>query len=284
MPYGDLIKQKCQRFATLKDMEKHKTTIEEREEYVPWIQKGIIIYAGVDYKEILKQAEKEADIIGWDGGNNDFSFYVPDINIVVVDPHRVGHETAYHPGETNLRMADIIVVNKIDSAAKKDVEQLIRNCKKINKKASVIKARSNVFVEDANLVKGKRVLVIEDGPTMTHGGMKMGAGMIAAKKYKAKEIVNAKRYAVGSIKEVYREFPHLDKVLPAMGYGKKQVKELERTINVTKCDLVLNGSPGNLSQILKVNKPIVNVRYELKEIGSQTLKNILKQKRRVWLK
>ncbi|MCH7568598.1 MAG: GTPase [Nanoarchaeota archaeon] len=275
MPYGDLIKQKCQRYGEYSDLKKHNCTIEEREEYEPWIKMGIPIYSGIDYLEIIKKAEKEAEIIIWDGGNNDFPFYVPDLHVVVVDPHRAGHELLYHPGEMNFRMADVIVINKIDTAPKQGIKTIEENIKKVNPKAIVIKAESKIIVSDKNLLKGKRTIVVEDGPTLTHGGMGFGAGYIAAKRNKA-TIISPRRYAVGSIKKIYEKYKQVENVLPAMGYGKKQIKELEKTINKAKCDVVVDATPVNLSRIIKINKPIVRVEYVLKERGL-SLESVLKK-------
>ena len=275
MPYGNLKRELCERFATYEDLNKYKTTIEEREEYEPHINNGIVVYAGVDYEKILRQAEKEADVIIWDGGNNDFSFIRPDLNIVVVDPHRAGHELKYHPGETNLRMADVVIVNKIDSAKRSDIRQVIKNTKSVNPKAKIILAKSVVTVDKPELIKRKRVLVVEDGPTLTHGGMPYGAGTVAAKRYNCK-VIDARQHAVGSIKEVYKNFPHLKKELPAMGYSKKQIRELERTINSAKCDAVIDATPVTLPRLFKINKPVVQVNYELQEVGKLNLKKVLK--------
>ena len=275
MPYGDLVKQKCQRFGSYDDLKKHKVTIEEREEYEPWIEKGIPIYAGVDYQEILNKAEKEAEVIIWDGGNNDFSFYHSDLNIVIVDPHRPGHELIYYPGFVNLLLADVIVINKIGTAPKKGIETVERNIKKYNSKAKVIKAKSLLKVDQSSLIKGKNVLIVEDGPTLTHGGMSYGAGSIAAEKFEAKSVVDAEKYAVGSIKNIYKRYKHLKKVLPAMGYSRRQILELEKTINKAKCDLVIDGTPVNLSKLIKIRKPIVTVDYYIEEVGKK-LKDVLK--------
>jgi len=276
MPYGDLVKQKVQRFAAYSDLDKHECTIEEREEYEPHIDKGIIVYAGVDYGAILKQAEKEADVILWDGGNNDFPFYRSDLEIVVADPHRAGHELRYYPGETNFRRAGVIVINKMDTASKDQVDIVLRNIKMVNPKASVIRANSAITAENGRAIAGKRVLVIEDGPTVTHGGMKFGAGFVAAQKYGAAEIIDPRPFAVGSIKKTFLKYNHLDKVLPAMGYGEKQVRELAETINRTDCDLVVSGTPIDLNRVLTTNKKLLRVRYELQEIGLPTLKDVLK--------
>jgi predicted GTPase len=277
MPYGDLVKQKVQRFATYEDLDRHKCTIEEREEYEPHIDNGIVVYAGVDYGAILKQAEKEADVIVWDGGNNDFPFYKSDLEIVVVDPHRAGHELTYHPGETNFRRADVYVVNKIDSADEEKVNLVMTNIKNINPKAKVIRANSPIILQDGSQITGKRVLVIEDGPTLTHGGMRYGAGIVAAQKYGAAEIIDPRPYAVGSIKKTFEKYNHLDKVLPAMGYGEKQMKELASTIDQINCDLVVSATPIDLNRVIKVNKPMLRVRYELEEIGTPNLKSVLNE-------
>jgi predicted GTPase len=277
MPYGDLEKQVVQRFATYEDLDAHECTIEEREEYEPHIDKGIIVYAGVDYEKILRQAEKEADVILWDGGNNDTPFYVPDLHIVVADPHRAGHGKKYHPGETNIRMADVVIINKIDTADARDVEAVKDVIAELNPEARVIPAASPLSVEDPEAIRGKRVLVIEDGPTVTHGEMKFGAGMIAAQKAGAKEIIDPRPYAVGTIKSTFDKYRHLEKVLPAMGYGNHQVKDLENTINAADCDVVVSGTPIDLKRVLKdVRKPIVRVRYDLQVLGEVTLEDILR--------
>ena len=276
MPYGDLAKQKVQRYATYADLDKYECTIEEREEYEPHIDNGIIIYSGVDYGAILKRAEKEADVILWDGGNNDFSFYKSDLEIVVADPLRAGHELLYHPGETNFRRADVIVINKMDTASKAQVDIVLKNAKAVNPKAVIIRANSKITVANGKQIAGKRVLVIEDGPTLTHGGMKYGAGIVAAQKFGAAEIIDPRPYAVGSIKKTFEKYNHLDKVLPAMGYGEKQTQELDETIDRTDCDLVVSGTPIDLKRVISPNKRILRVRYELEEIGSPTLKDVLK--------
>ena len=275
MPYGDLVKQKVQRFASYEDLDKNECTIEEREEYEPYIDMGGVVYAGVDYEAILRQAEKEADVIIWDGGNNDFPFYKPDLWIVVADPHRPGHEMKYHPGETNFRAADVIIINKMDTANRDDIQEIFDSIEKANPNATVIEAASPLFVDKPELIKGKRVLVVEDGPTLTHGGMRYGAGYVAAKKYGAKEIVDPRPYAVGSIIDTYRKYSHLHVILPAMGYGEKQMKELEETINNADVDVVVSGTPIDLNRVIKVNKPIVRVRYELDEIGKPDLNDVL---------
>lgn len=277
MPYGDLSKQICQRFASYEDLDFHKCTIEEREEYEPHIDMGIVVYAGVDYEVILREAQKEADIIVWDGGNNDFPFYRSDLHIVLVDPHRPGHEMKYHPGETNLRMADVLVINKIDTASPEGIDAVRKSIEAVNPNAMVVEAASPIFVEDPEKIKGKRVLVIEDGPTLTHGEMTYGAGYVAAKKYGASEIVDPRKYSVGSIKDTYEKYKHLSLILPAMGYGEEQMRELEETINNCDCDTVIIGTPIDLTRIIKINKPAVRVKYRLQEIGEPTLEQILKR-------
>ncbi|NYZ76671.1 GTPase [Candidatus Micrarchaeota archaeon] len=277
MPYGDLNEQIWQRFATYKDLDKHKTTIEEREEYEPHIDNGTVVFAGVDYEKILREAEKEADIIVWDGGNNDTSFIKPDLSIVVADPHRAGHELLYYPGETNIRLADIVVINKVDSAEPKNIELVKSNVKMLNPKARIIEADSEITVDNINMVKGKRVLIVEDGPTVTHGEMKYGAGYVVAKRIGVKEIIDPRPYAVGSIKKTFQKYTHLSQVLPAMGYGKKQVSELEATINAADCDAVLSATPIDLRRVLTVNKPMVRARYELKEKGSYGIEQVISE-------
>ncbi len=264
MPYGDLSKQICQRFAEISDLDKHDCTIEEREEYEPHIAAGNVIYAGIDYEKILREAEKEADVILWDGGNNDMAFYQPDLYIVVVDPHRPGHERRYYPGETNLYMADLIVVNKMDTADQAAIDTVLSNVAECNPNATVVRANSPVTVEQPELVKGKKVLVVEDGPTLTHGEMKYGAGHVAAQNLGA-TIVEPRPYAVGSIKDTYAKYTHVSEVLPAMGYGDKQMKELEDTINAVPCDAVIIGTPIDLGRMLNINKPSTRVLYELEE-------------------
>jgi predicted GTPase len=278
MPYGDLEKQAVQRFADYDDLDKHECTIEEREEYEPHIDKGIVVYAGVDYEKILRQAEQEADVVLWDGGNNDTPFYSPDLHIVVADPHRAGHGKLYHPGETNMRMADVIVINKIDTADPKNVEAVKAVIEELNPKARVVMAESPLTVEDSDAIKGKRVLVIEDGPTVTHGEMSFGAGLIAAQNAGALTIIDPRPFAVGSIKGTFEKYSHLERVLPAMGYGSRQVDELERTINASDCDIVVSGTPIDLKRVLKhVNKPIVRVRYDLRVIGEPTIDDLLRE-------
>ena len=276
MPYGDLAKQAVQRFATYADLDKHDCTIEEREEYEPHLDRGSIVYAGVDYEAILRQAEKEADVILWDGGNNDLPFYKPNLHITVADPHRPGHELRYHPGEANLRLADVIVINKVDTANPDSVAQVRRSIAEVNPSAMVIEAASPITVSgDPNELRGKKVLVVEDGPTLTHGEMAYGAGLIAAKRFGA-EPVDPRPYAVGSIAATYKKYPTTGPVLPAMGYGDAQVKELEETINLTPCDMVLIGTPIDLRRVLKIAKPAVRVSYDLQEIGQPTLEDALK--------
>ena len=277
MPYGDLAKQKIQRFATYEDMAKHECTIEEREEYEPHVKNGIIVYAGVDYEAILREAEKEADVILWDGGNNDFPFYVSDLEIVVVDPLRAGHELLYYPGETNFRRADVLVINKLDTASKENVDKVMQNIKAINPGARIIRANSPIIVQDGGQISGKRVLVIEDGPTVTHGGMAYGAGMVAVTKYGAAKIIDPRPFAVGSIKKTFEKYSHLNKVLPAMGYGETQVKELTETIAKVDCDLILSGTPIDLNRLIKTHQPMLSVGYELEEIGSPNLEDVLKK-------
>ncbi|MFA5478540.1 MAG: cyclic 2,3-diphosphoglycerate synthase [Candidatus Muiribacteriota bacterium] len=280
MPYGDLVKQEVQRFATLKDLDKHKCTIEEREEYEPHVKNNTIIYAGVDYEKILREAEKEADIILWDGGNNDMPFFKPDVEVVVVDPHRAGDEIYYYPGEVNLRRADIIVINKIDSADGEMITELRENIRSANSKAIVVDAASPLLVEGYEKIKGKKVLVIEDGPTLTHGEMEYGAGIIAAEKYGAAEIIDPRPYVVGEIKKTFEKYPYIGTLLPAMGYSDKQIKDLEKSVNKTECELVIIATPINLTKLIKINKPMVFVSYELQEIGhpdlAETLKKFLK--------
>jgi len=265
MPYGDLTQQVCQRFASLEDLVHHKCTIEEREEYEPHIQAGNVVFAGVDYAEILRQAEAEADVVLWDGGNNDTPFFKPSLYIVVADPHRPGHEIRYYPGETNLRMADVIVINKIQTANPENVRIVEDNCRQANPTAKIIKANSPVVVSDPGQIKDKRVLVVEDGPTLTHGEMTYGAGHVAATKFGAAQIVDPRPHAVNSIKETFEKYNHLTEILPAMGYGARQMAELEQTINAVDCDLVLIGTPIDLGSLLKINKPTLRVTYELDE-------------------
>jgi predicted GTPase len=276
MPYGDLASQAVERFATYADLDKYECTIEEREEYEPHIDKGTIVYAGVDYEAILRQAEQEAEIILWDGGNNDTPFYKPDLHIVVADPLRPGHELMYYPGETNVRMADVVIVNKVDTAKPDDVELVMRNVRSLNPDAVIVEAASPITPDDGIRIRGQRVLAIEDGPTLTHGGMEYGAAYIAAQRFGAREVVSAVDHAVGSIRETYKKYANSRKVLPAMGYGPRQIKELEETIDATPCDVVVSGTPIDLSRVLKTRKPIVHVRYELDEIGHPNLEDVLK--------
>ncbi len=273
MPYGDLTKQICQRFATMEDLDLHHCTIEEREEYEPHIRAGNVVFAGIDYERILGEAEKEADVILWDGGNNDMAFIKPNLYIVVADPHRAGHELRYYPGETNVRLADVVIINKTGTAKPEDVETVERNIKRVNPTARIILARSPVTVVDPATIKGKRVLVVEDGPTVTHGEMAYGAGYIAARNHGAAKIVDPRPYAVGSIKATLEKYPHVSEVLPAMGYGKKQLAEMEATINAADCDLVLIGTPIDLCGLLSLNKPALRVRYELGDAAREALRN-----------
>lgn len=276
MPYDkDLTTQICQRFASYEDLDKYNCTIEEREEYEPYVDMGGVIFAGVDYEKILREAEKEADVIIWDGGNNDFSFYKPDLLITIADSHRAGHEIAYYPGEMNVRAADIVIINKVNTADKADIETVRKNVKKINPSAQIIDGISSVIVDDGDRIAGKRVLVIEDGPTVTHGSMKYGAGTVAAKDNNAGEIIDPRSFAVGSITETFNKYNHLTNVLPAMGYGDKQTKELEETINNTDCDIVVSGTPIDLNRVLKSSKPIVRVRYGVGEKTAKELEKIV---------
>lgn len=278
MPYGDLARQKVQRFATIEDLEKHKCTIEEMEEYEPHVVRGNVIYAGVDYEAILREAEVDpdgCDVILWDGGNNDFPFYRPDLMVTVVDPHRAGHEMSYYPGEVNLRMADVIVINKMDSADGKDIEIVRHNIRIANPKALVIDGASPIRIDYPELVTGKRVLVVEDGPTLTHGEMKFGAGMVAASKFGAAEIVDPRPYAVGKLASTFKQYPEIGVLLPAMGYGKEQISDLEKTIEATPCDTVIIGTPIDLNRIIKISKPNTRVHYDLQEIGAPDMKEVL---------
>ncbi|MBD3403370.1 GTPase [candidate division GN15 bacterium] len=275
MPYGDLVKQKVQRFAELADLDKHKCTIEEREEYEPHITRGVVVYAGVDYEAIIREAEKEADVILWDGGNNDMAFYKPDVQITVVDPHRPGHELAYYPGQNNLLLADVIVINKIDSADPDDVAEVRANIAAYNPDAVVVDAASPLEVENYEAIRGKNVLVVEDGPTLTHGEMEYGAGVVAAIKYGAADLVDPRPYTVKSITETFKKYPGIGTLLPAMGYGDKQVKDLETTINKVKCDTVVIATPIDLTRIVKIRKPTARVHYNLQEIGTPDLATVL---------
>jgi predicted GTPase len=278
MPYGDLVKQAVQRFATYEDLEEQDCTIEEREEYEPHIANGVVVYAGVDYERILRQAEQEVDIILWDGGNNDLPFYAPDLHIVVADPHRPGHESTYHPGEANVRAADVFVINKADTAIPENVISVRENLYALNPTATIIEAASPLFVDDPGAIRGKRVLVVEDGPTLTHGEMAYGAGYVAARRFGAAEIIDPRPYAVGSILETYRKYPTTGPILPAMGYGEEMMGELQQTINNAEADLVIVGTPIDLAGLLKLDKPAQRVRYELQEIGQPTLEDVLKEK------
>ena len=280
MPYGDLVKQRVQRFATVEDLAYHNCTIEEMEEYEPHVVRGNVIYAGVDYEAIVREAENDpdgCDVILWDGGNNDFSFYRPDLQITVADPHRVNHELSYYPGEVNLRMADAIVINKMDSAAPEDINQLRANIEMANPNAIVIDGASPIRVDDITAIKGRRVLVIEDGPTLTHGEMKIGAGIVAAKKFGAKEIIDPRNYAVGKLAETFRIYPNVGTLLPAMGYGDEQIKDLQATIDAVPCDSVIIGTPIDLNRIVKIDKPNTRVHYDLQEIGHPNLTEVLKE-------
>jgi len=275
MPYGDLNAQRCERFETIADLEKYKCTIEEMEEYESHIQEGHIVYAGVDYEEILRSAEKEADIVLWDGGNNDIPFYQTDLNIVVADPHRPGHELRYYPGETNLRMAQVIIVNKVNTAKREAIDEVLSNIARVNPSAEVIQAGSVVTVNDEKAIRGKRVLVVEDGPTLTHGEMTYGAGHVAAKLFGAAAIVDPRPYAAGSIRGVYEKYRHLTDILPAMGYGDQQIRDLKATIEAVPCDLVLVGTPFDLSRLIKTKHPMIRVNYSLDQAATDALAGIL---------
>jgi predicted GTPase len=275
MPYGDLVAQKVQRFASYDDLDRYDCTIEEREEYEPHIDRGVVVYAGVDYGAILREAEQEADVIVWDGGNNDLPFFKPDLHIVVADPHRAGHELRYHPGESNLFAANVVVLNKVDTADLADIAQVRENVRKVNPSAAIIEAASPIFVEDAVEIRGKRVLVVEDGPTLTHGDMAYGAGVVAARRFGAAEIIDPRPYAVRSIADTFKKYPKTGPVLPAMGYGEDQTKDLEETINSTPCDLVIIGTPIDLRRVVNIKHPADRVRYELQVIGQPTLEQIL---------
>lgn len=278
MPYGDLVAQKVQRFAQVDDLAKHKCTIEEMEEYEPHVVRGNVIYAGVDYEAILRAAEQDpdgCDVILWDGGNNDFPFFKPDLNITVVDPHRPGHELNYYPGEVTLRLADVVVINKMDSAAPDAIQTVRENIQLVNPKAIVIDGASPIKVDDPKIIKGKRVLVVEDGPTLTHGEMKIGAGTVAAQKFGAAEMVDPRPYLVGKLAETFQIYPNIGTLLPAMGYGEQQLRDLEATINNTDCDAVIIGTPIDLNRIVKINKPNTRVYYDLQEIGFPNLDEVL---------
>jgi predicted GTPase len=278
MPYGDLDAQKVQRFAAIEDLAKHKCTIEEMEEYEPHIERGGVVYAGVDYEAILRAAENDpagCDVILWDGGNNDFPFYKPDLMITVTDPHRTGHELSYYPGEVTLRIADVVVINKIDSAGLDNIQRLRTNIERVNPRATVIDAASAISVDRPDAIKGKRVLIIEDGPTLTHGEMKIGAGVVAARRFGAKEIIDPRPYAVGKLAETYRIYPGTGNVLPAMGYGDQQIKDLAATIEKTDCDSVVIATPVDLGRVIRINKPSARVTYSLQEIGRPDMADVL---------
>lgn len=280
MPYGDLIKQKVQRYSTYQDLIDYECTIEEREEYEPYVNLGAVIYAGVDYGEILKEAEKESDIILWDGGNNDMSFIKPELQICVVDPHRVGDEMKYHPGETNVRMSDVLLINKVDTASNESIQLLKKNCKELNPNAIIIEAESPLTIDGdgGDKIKGEKVLVVEDGPTLTHGGMAYGAGMVAAKKYGAKECIDPRPFLQGSLKDTFDTYPSIGTLLPAMGYGDSQIKDLENTINKSDASVVVSGTPIDLSKVVNINKPIVHVRYDLNIVNGPDLVDVIAQK------
>ena len=280
MPYGDLSRQRLQRFASSEDCQKHDCTIEEIEEYEPHLEQHTVVYAGVDYAAILAEAEKEADVVVWDGGNNDTPFYVPDVHITLVDPHRPGHELTYYPGETNLLLADIVVINKEDTAKPENIDLLKEHIQQANPEAVVIDAALPVTVENVELIQGKRALVIEDGPTLTHGGMAFGAGTLAAERYKAQEIIDPRPYAVGSIAEIFVKYPHIGKLLPAMGYGHVQMEELRETIHRTPCDVVIIGTPVDLRRLISIDKPTDRVRYHFQETGTPTLKELIEARLR----
>jgi len=278
MPYGDLVAQKVQRFADVKDLAKHNCTVEEMEEYEPHVVRGNVIYAGVDYEAILREAEVDpdgCDVVLWDGGNNDFSFYKSDLSITVVDPHRAGHELTYYPGEVTLRLSDVVVINKMDSAAPEDIQTVRESIEKVAPDAIVIDAASPIKVDDPSVIKGKKVLVIEDGPTLTHGGMKIGAGTVAARKFGAAEIIDPRPFTVGKLSETFEIYPNIGTLLPAMGYGEQQLKDLEETINNTKCDSVVIGTPIDLNRIINIQKPNTRVYYDLQEIGNPNLEEVI---------
>lgn len=275
MPYGDLAEQAVQRFATYEDLDRHNCTIEEREEYEPYIDHGLVVYSGVDYEAIVRQAEKEADVIIWDGGNNDMPFIKSDLEITVLDPLRPGHERSYYPGETNFLTADVLVINKYEQASAEQLNIVLSNIKQCNPDAKVIKGASKITVDDPNAVKGKKVLVVEDGPTLTHGGMTYGAGMVAADQFEAAEIVDPRPYAVGSIEDAYTKYPNLGKLIPALGYYEDQLKDLEESIKATPCDLILIGSPIDIRRVIDLDKPAMRVRYDLEEMGEPTLDSVL---------
>jgi predicted GTPase len=278
MPYGDLTKQVVQRFSAYEDFEKYNCTIEEREEYEPMVRMGTVVYAGVDYEKVLREAEKEADIIVWDGGNNDTPFFKPDIHIVVFDPHRPGHETTYHPGETNLILADVAVINKVDSAVPENVEKVRKAIEKNNPRAQIVLADSALSAENPGQIKGKRVLVVEDGPTLTHGEMEYGAGVIAARRFGAAQLVDPRPYLVGTLRETFETYPRIGSVLPAMGYSRQQMSDLEETINGADCDLVLVATPIDLTRLFSVNKPSIRIRYEYRDNSEPTLEAIIRER------
>jgi predicted GTPase len=281
MPYGDLTKQGVQRFASIDDLKKHDCTIEEMEEYEPHIMQGTIVFAGADYEAIVREAEKEADIILWDGGNNDMPFYKPDLSIVVTDPHRPGHELTYYPGETNLLMADVVVINKVDTADPAGIETVKTNIEMVNPFAVIIEGDSPITVDNPGMISGKRVLVVEDGPTLTHGGMKIGAGTVAAEKFGASEMVDPRPYLTGKLIDTFEQYPNIGTLLPAMGYGSEQIKDLEDTINKTDCDLVIIGTPIDLRRIVNISHPNVRVTYELQERGNPNIKDVLKENKMI---
>ena len=278
MPYGDLTKQVVQRFSAYEDFERYNCTIEEREEYEPMVHMGTVVYAGVDYEKVLREAEKEADIIVWDGGNNDTPFFRPDIHVVVFDPHRPGHETAYHPGETNLILADVAVINKVDSAVPENVEKVRKAIEKNNPRAQIVLADSELSAENPEQIKGKWVLVVEDGPTLTHGEMEYGAGVIAARRFGAAQLVDPRPYLTGTLKQTFKDYPSIGSLLPAMGYSPQQMKDLEETINSAECDLVLVATPIDLTRLLSVNKPNIRIRYEYRDNSEPTLEAIIKER------
>ena len=278
MPYGNLVEQKVQRFASVEDLEKHKCTVEEMEEYEPHVVRGNVIYAGVDYEAILRAAENDptgCDVVLWDGGNNDFPFYSPDLMITVTDPHRAGHELTYYPGEVTLRLADVVVINKMDSSAPEDIQTVRESIEKVAPKAVVVDGASPIRVDDPSKIKGKRVLVVEDGPTLTHGEMKIGAGVVAARKFGAAELVDPRPYTVGRLTETFEHYPEIGTLLPAMGYGEQQLKDLETTINNTDCDAVVIGTPIDLNRIINIKRPSTRVWYDLQEIGSPNLEEVI---------
>ncbi len=278
MPYGNLVAQKVQRFAKIEDLEKHKCTIEEMEEYEPHVVRGNVIYAGVDYEAILRAAENDpdgCDVILWDGGNNDFAFYKPDLMVTVVDPHRPGHELSYYPGEVTLRQADVAIINKMDTASPENIQKVRESIEKVAPDALVVDGASPIKVDDPSLIKGKKVLVVEDGPTLTHGEMKLGAGVVAAQKFGAAELVDPRPYTVGKLSETFKIYPNIGTLLPAMGYGTQQLKDLEATINNTDCDAVIIGTPIDLNRVINIKKPSTRVYYDLQEIGSPNLKEVI---------